>query len=430
MSTDVLEDVEVADEVVGPASDSTKIALISPLQKIQAGLEVIKAEGLKATWDIETTKGEDAARAFRAKCVAIRTSADAAYTQGNKPLLEIQAEARKLRDAIKAEIEPIENAWDAKIKAKEQRKAAEKAERERLEREREAAIRKSIADISASVLSVATADSDAIAAKLKDVQAIEINEAGFGLFVDVAEGARLRATTELNSLLAKAVQREQEARRMEEQRLELARQQAEIDRQRAEAARLVREAEERAAAEQKRINDARLAEERRLAEVAAAEQARAAEVRAAEDRRIAAERAERQRLDDEARQLREAEAAELKRQVDAFEEERRVERERVEAERRREAQEEADRKAEAARIVAEREAAEKAAVEREEAERQAAVEAAAEKERQATPVAKHPTDAEILSVLCSAYSVDAMTALVWISEFDVAAERNRVGASS
>lgn len=444
MSIDVdtaLEDVEIADEVVGPASDSTKLALITPLEKIKAGLALFKTEGATATWDVSTTKGEEAARAYRARCVAIRTSADAAYEQGNKPILKIQADARKLRDAIKADVQEVENVWDAKIKDKEKRKAEEKAAREKAERERETAIRKAIADISASVLSVATANSSAIDAKLKEVQAIEITADSFGLFVDVAEGARLRATTELNTLLAKAVQREQEARRMEEQRQELARQQAEIDRQRAEAARLVREAEERAAAEQKRIDDARLAEERRVAEAAAAEEARLAEARAAEARRIEAERAERQRLDDEARQRREAEQAELKRQVDAFEEAKRVERERVEADRKREAQAEADRKAEAARIAAEREAAEKAAAEREAAERQAAIdaalkkeredaEAAAELERQTASAPKRPSDEEILATLASAYDVDQLTVLVWINELDVAAERNRIGAAS
>ena len=411
--------VEVADEVVGPAAEGAKLALITPLQKIRAMVESVQLEGASAKWDIETTKGEDAARAFRARCVSIRTSADAAYTLANKPLLEIQAEARKLRDTIKAEIQAVEDVWDSRIRAKEKRKAEEKAAREKAEREREAAIRKSIADISASVLSVVAADSSAIEARLKEVQAIEITADTFGLFVDAAEGARLRATTELNMLLAKAVQREQEARQIEEERRELARQQKEIERQRLEAERLVREGKARADAEQRRIDEARMAEELRAAEVAAAEQARIAEARAAEERRVEAERAQRMRLEEEAERQREAERLELKRQQDAFEEEKRIERERIEAERRREAEAEAERRAEADRIVAEREAA-----------AAAGMQGAGTKTEGQPDAASRPSDAEILAVICSAYQVSELTALSWISELDVAAESNRIRSAT
>ncbi len=413
-------DADVAHEVVGPAAEGSAVALIAPLQIIEVGLAALRIESDEADWDVETTDGERAAREFRAKCVKVRTSADAAYEQGNKPLLAAQRQARELVKKIQSFVQPIEDVWDAKIKAKEQRKAAEKAAREQAERDRIRIIRGRIDDFTFAASSCAGCTSEQIKSLLDCLDQRTISKDLFGEFVDEAEGARLAARSAVQKLYDDAAAREAEAARLQAEREELARQAAElaaqVEAQRAEQARIQREAE------------ARLAEERRQFEAQRAEQERAAreaEAAAAEERRLAAEaleraaataRAEQARLDAIAQAERERQAAELKAQIDAFEAEKRAEREKVEAQLR------AQREAEAQRL-----AAIKAAEEAAEAQRRAEELAEQERLAQAAKDAR-PSDLDILSVVCSSFGVDAATAVDWLGAFDGAAALRELAA--
>lgn len=240
--------VEIADEVVGPAVQGTELTMITGLRKIELGLAAIKAESDAATWDVETTVGEKAAREFRAKCVKLRTSADAVYEEHNKPLLAAQRDARDLVKVIKAFVDPIEQSWGMKITAKEERKAAEKAAREQAERERIAAIRGRIAVITSAIVSVATGTAEQVLAKHEEIAALPVTEELYGDFIDEASGCLMRATGELKLLHARILERERQDAELNRRAAELVRQEAEmVARQNAQRAEAV--------AEQKRVAD-------------------------------------------------------------------------------------------------------------------------------------------------------------------------------
>ncbi|HOW46096.1 MAG TPA: hypothetical protein PLB26_00465 [Rubrivivax sp.] len=397
-------DAEIASEVVGPAAGGA-VALLDPLRKIEAGLAALAEESATATWDVETAAGEAAAREFRARCVKVRTSAKAAYELGNKPLLDAQRQARELVGLINAAVDPVESLWDGRIKAKEERKAREKAEREQAERERVAAIRRAIDAISAApAAAIGCTTAAQVDAMLASLEQTPITEGEFGEFLPEAEAARLRSYDAMLAMRRAAEAREAAAAAAEAEAARLRAEREELERQQAELA------AQHEAMRAEQVRQQQIAEAQRLA----AERAQA--------ERIAAERAEQARLDAEARARREAEAAELKRQQDAFEEERRIAREQIAAEQRKQREIEAARKAEGERILAERAAAEKAEAERLEAERQAA-EAIAKAQ---APAAQRPDDEEILHALCAAFGVPAQTALEWVAGFDVVKQHARI----
>lgn len=456
---------EVADEVVDAAPKSTAVALFSGLNRIAAGLDALRKEHDAADWDVETTAGEEAARRFRKRCVGIRASADAAYEMANQPILKQQKDARTLRDSIKQTVAEIEKPWDVAITAKEQRKAAEKAAREEAERKRIAAIRERIATIQGMALSVATAGSVAIADKMAELEAVTITEELFGDFAPEAEGAAMRAASELAKLHAAAVEREELAARLEREQAELKRQQEELARKReaeaaaariksdrlaaitgavvravgkpsAEVARIIAELEALAPteAEDGDIRGAH-AEALRNLETFRVAAAGAEEALAARARREAEELAERNRqwqaLEESRRQQ--------KAQQDAFEEERAAARKKLED----------DQRALAEQIAAATPtppAAEPepepdpstmpaggvdaldvlaAAGEPAAQEVAAAIEQSAAEEPAAQP--QRPTDLQILQLIAGAFNVTTEVALWWVAALDVAAEAARIG---
>lgn len=438
----VAEAIEVADEVVDAAPKSAEVALLDPLRDLELALAGLKEEGEKATWDVDTADGEKAAREFRAKCVKVRTSADAAYEQGNKPLLNAQRQARDIVKKIKDTVQPVEDAWDAKIKAKEDRKAREKAERERIERERIAAIRARIGAITTSPVNATALKAAAdVALVMKELNDLPITEDLFGEFVEEASAARERALSAIGQMHQAAVARELEEQRLEQQRQELARQQEELERLRREQqARLD---------EQRRAEEERLAAERRAQEERAAAERAEIERQAAEERaRIDAERAEQERILAEQRAEQERQAAELKTQQDAFEAEKRAARERLEAEERaREEQRQADLKAiedakkpdgaddestmpgndGAIDVALSAPGAAEAAAEVVAPQLVVDNAAPAQIDRAVAPGSTfRPTDEAILATLASAFAVSEDVALGWIDDFDVGAQMLRL----
>jgi hypothetical protein len=214
--------VEVASEVVDAAPKGKEVAHFDELARINAGLAALQKESDEATWDIDTTKGEEEARRFRKKCVTLRSSVDAAYERCNAPLLKSQREARDLVKKIQGVVEKIEGVWDAKITAKEQRKAAEKKAREEAEAARIAAIRTKIADLSKSAVSVAAGTAEDIQLVLDQLAGSQVTEEEFAEFIDEATAVWVKATRDLQQLHSAAVAREEEAARLARQREELA----------------------------------------------------------------------------------------------------------------------------------------------------------------------------------------------------------------
>ena len=262
---------EVADEVLdAPAA----LAEFNPVQK---GLAELRKELKGVQFDVTTTAGDKAARAARAKCVTIRTSAKKVYEEWNAPMLEKQRAMRALVTTITAEVEKIELPIDAQIKAEEQRRAEIKAAKEAAELARQQAIQERLDHIRDFATSAAGLSSAKIAAMRETL-------AEFPLTTELYEhraGGALQLHAEVMSKLEQmhdaALAQEQEAERLAAERAELERQRLEQEaaaqRQReAEAAQLAKERAE--LEEQQRQLQAARDEENARQEPARADQAR------------------------------------------------------------------------------------------------------------------------------------------------------------
>mgnify|MGYP000314196131 FL=1 len=362
--SEVQDRPEVADEVVDAAPTINAVAVLSPLKAIETGLAALAAE--KADWNLATAEGDKAARAYRAKCVAIRTKVKDAYETLNRPLLDMQKDARKLVADITAAVEKLEEPVDALIKAQEaiveQRRAAKRAEAEAEERRKQAeerarieAIQLSIDEIRAAATGHGKAPASQLADAIATVEALPMTEEVYAEYLTAARRAHENTLQVLRDMHGAAVERERAEAELAAQRAALAEQQ----RQANEAAALAKrkaEAEEAARRAAQAKIDAEAAEARRLAdEKAAADRAEAdriaAEKRAAEqaelDRQRAEQAAAQAKLDAERREREEKEVAERKAREEAEAAER-AERERIEREER-----EAREKAERERLAAE-----------------------------------------------------------------------------
>lgn len=245
------------------AVDSLALITIDPAQYVAAvfapfrtDLEAAKVAADAATFDITTTAGMKVATEQRAVFRDLRVSAEKARVERKAPILQIGRLLDSSYKTLEEEITPFEERFDKAIKAEDKRKADEKAERERLARERIEAIRKRISEIrEAPVRSIGVGSVD-IKQLISTITAVEI-DGSFGEFADEAALAKQEALEKLELALVAAEQQEAERARLEAQRLELERQEAEARKQReAEAAKL---------AEERRQLDAQRAEQERLA---------------------------------------------------------------------------------------------------------------------------------------------------------------------
>jgi hypothetical protein len=264
----------------------------------------------------------------RTECHAAAMRAMTARTDIEKAGKAARDDATKFSKAVIAEearlvsiIEPEEkrlkalrDAWDEKI-------AAEKAEAERIERERIAAIVLRITKIKECPITVATGTSVDVAWLISDLNAMDIG-ADFGELMGEATDARIEAIATLTAMRDAKTRAEEEAARIkreqeaEAERLRLEREEqaaaakaererlsaerAELDRQRAEQDAAKREADRlesvrlerqrtELAAQQKALDDQRAEQARRESAIRAAEEAAAAKLKAEQ------EEAERQR---------------------------------------------------------------------------------------------------------------------------------------
>ena len=274
----------IADEVI----DSDRITDIAEYNPIAAGLIELRQTVATADWNYETTKGDRDARQFRAACVSLRTRLVKAAKDAKLPHQEA---VRKLNDDLKRlteMIEEIENPVDEKIKAIEDRKAAEKEAKRVAEEQRIAGIMEAIRKLSQSVDAMDGRPAYEIAEAFELAAALTIGDE-FAEFSTQAEAAKAAAMVRLSQMHTKAVAEaeraaaiaaEREALRIEREKA--AAEQAAIDAANAERERIIREereAIERQRAELERqaqaIEDAKREQERRERE--AAEQAERAE---------------------------------------------------------------------------------------------------------------------------------------------------------
>ncbi len=290
----------------------TEIAEYSPTA---AALAELRQKYEKAVYDTSTVVGMAKAVAARRELREVRVNLEKLRKELKAPALErsrlIDAEAKALTTQIEAMEEPI----DQQIKAEEERKAAEKAERERIEREKLAALQARVADIRATAVKCVGETSNDIAGHIIILTQLEIDDT-FGVLQGDAHTAKAETISTLRDMHTAALAQEAEAERLRIEREELEAQrkaqEEQAARDRADLARLraEQEARERQAAEKARIEREAIEAERRKQEAAAAE------ARAAEEAKRAEEEAA-------AKAIRDAEEAELARQRAEIEAERR-----------------------------------------------------------------------------------------------------------
>ena len=248
---------------------------ISEYNATESALAELRHQVTNATIDCSTPAGDKIARQSRFALVKLRTALEAERVRIKAPALErcrqIDAEAKR----ITTEIEALEKPFDDAIRAQEAKIAAEKADAERREQARRAAVEAEIEGVRRAPLGFLTATPAAVAAELDRIRGLTFDHFADPVERDRAQTAQREA---IGSLAA-----------IHEQRLQHEREQAKIAADRAENERIAaqarqRQAEEDAArAEQQRLEDEKRAAERAEEERAAAQ--RRAEEQAEGERR-------------------------------------------------------------------------------------------------------------------------------------------------
>lgn len=288
---------------------------IAEYSATDAAIADLRTKYEAVVFDVTNAKGMGEAKKARAELREYRVSLEKCRVEIKAPALErcrqIDSEAKR----ITAELESLENPIDRQIKDEEQRKAREKEEAERIERERVAAINArfdAIKALPARARGLASVD---VAGLIAEAEAIEpesfpadmvaaaryeLRGAIAGLQAEHEVALKREADAiELERLRAAAAEVERERARLaevERQRLadEQAAERAKADIERAKQAALDAQAAAERAAEQARIDQARAvqeAEERATREAESRDKARREQ-----EAREAAEQAERDRI--------------------------------------------------------------------------------------------------------------------------------------
>lgn len=361
---------------------------IAEYKPADAGIAELRTLAEKTVFDVTTTAGYKTARAFIAKAVGIRTSIEAIRKDQKAPLLErgklLDEEAKRLTGLVVAIEDPIKQI----VQAEDTRKAAIKAEVERVELAKQQAIQSAIDDIKNYVLAAAGRDSTDIRALQDKLDEFEVTAEQFAHRAGEALKAKLDTMEVLDDLFHNAAATEAQTARLAQGLARL------------EQERLDREAKEKADREAaaEKLAAEREAFEKEQAEVRAkqkAEQDRLDAQREAEDKRQEAAAAEQRRKDAEA-------AAEIKRQKDELELQR-------------------------AEFEAYLEDAERTEQKRKDAERAEVEEKArAEREETARREREHftetgPGDVAIVCAVADHFDVPNDVALAWLAKFNAAA---------
>lgn len=253
METEILDRAEISGENVIVEYSATEAALAELRQKY-AGI----------VFDLTTTKGDKEARAARLELITLRTSLEKKRKQFKAPALEFGKKIDSEASRVTTEILALENPIDEQIKADEQRREREKAERERIAAERAQGFRDRIAVIRAFVGKCQGISAERITNGIAMVEQVDVSAAAFEEFALEAAAAKSETIAAMRQIMGETKAREEEAARVEAQRIEnervaaeqkeradaLAAQQAELDRKERE----LREAQE-AQAEQERIRE-------------------------------------------------------------------------------------------------------------------------------------------------------------------------------
>jgi len=282
------------------------VGRVVEFSKTDAALADLRKRLSGTLFEVTTTAGMRDAKAARAELRGLRTDLERRRKELKAPLLEagriVDTEAKRITGELSALEEPI----DAQIVNEEQRKEAERAAKERAERDRVDSIQTRIRwfteQVAAAARVITARDVEAIIGR---VELVDVTDSTFAEFTASADDAKRGALQELRAMELAAANRVAEAERITAERAELDRQRAEHDaavaaerermaaQQRAideERARLKREERERCEAAN-RAEAERLAEERRHRDEAEAKAKADAEARAKVETEKAIERA-------------------------------------------------------------------------------------------------------------------------------------------
>lgn len=233
--------------------------------KTEAGLAALREDLKGKTYDLATTKGNEAARADRLRCVTLRTTLEKTRKAFKAPALaygkKIDAEAER----ITAEIEALEKPIDEQIRADEARREAEREAKRQAEAARVQAHEANIARIHAFLPACNGKDSTRITRGMELLGEFE-PDGTWEEFEDRGKQAKAETLAAMKVIYDRTKAAEDaaaalEAQRQEQERVaaELAKQQDEINRQRAELERQQRAIIE--AAEAERAEQARRSQE-------------------------------------------------------------------------------------------------------------------------------------------------------------------------
>lgn len=138
----------------------------------KARLEAAIAASSGVTYDITTTAGLDAAKKLRASFRDIRTQGENERKARKAPILEIGKLLDSKYDELKALVAPHEEKFDKDVKAEEQRREDEKAEKIRIEAERQAALDAKISHIKDAPLRAINMTAEDTLALIEELQQI------------------------------------------------------------------------------------------------------------------------------------------------------------------------------------------------------------------------------------------------------------------
>jgi hypothetical protein len=242
-------------ENAGPAPGAQAIAEYSPTE---AGLAELRQRLSGVVFNCATTAGDREARAARQELVKLRTALEARRVELKRPALDYVARIDSEAKRITAEIRALETPIDTAIRAEEQRKADEKAAREREEKR----IGDALQHFRTFVDRAQGTGTERIK-QLMEQTADHMGQTDFGPKRPEAQLAYDQTIGVLRVLLATATAREEAERRREEQ--------AAAERERAAALARQLEAERAARAQEQAEARARELEAERRAQAAEAE---------------------------------------------------------------------------------------------------------------------------------------------------------------
>lgn len=290
-----MEAIEVLDR-----AEISGTNVVVEYSKTEAALAGLRAKYSGVVFDLTTTKGDKDARAARLELVTLRTSLEKKRKEFKAPALAFGKKIDSEAERVTNEIVKLEVFIDQQIKADEDRRADEKAEKDRIEALRVQGIQDKISAIRAFATKCQGISSERIAIGINMVSKINTSADVFFEFQGSALAAQVETLQAMRTIHADTAAREAESERIEAQRLEneriaeqnraqavaMAEQQAKLDK-----------AAEELKAEQDHMNSERTrlaaeAKARADAEIAAATAAAQAEANRASAEAIAKAQAE------------------------------------------------------------------------------------------------------------------------------------------